>query len=123
MIQDARVLQDEFIPSEVQHRDAEVNELTTALSPITRGQSGDTTFLFGPSGAGKNLHLAIRRRATARGGRRAERPVRELLGGLLPISDAVPDPRWDQRDVGFHRQSTPHDVLLDRLREYDEDRT
>jgi Cdc6-like AAA superfamily ATPase len=53
MIQDVRVLQDEFIPSEVQHRDAEVNELTTALNPITRGHPGNTTFLFGPSGAGK----------------------------------------------------------------------
>ena len=53
MIQDARVLQDEFIPKEVGHRDQEMNALTRALDPVTRGQSAETAFLFGPSGAGK----------------------------------------------------------------------
>ena len=53
MITDARVLQPEFIPSEVQHRDAEVNHLSSALDPITNGQSPDPVLLHGPSGAGK----------------------------------------------------------------------
>jgi len=119
MIQDARVLQDEFIPSEVQHRDAEVNELTNALSPITHGRSGDTTFLFGPSGAGKTC---ISRFAV-------ERLREEVLTlnvqyvncwedysrfrTLYRILDGI------NETLDIHRQSTPHDVLLDRLREYD----
>ena len=53
MIRDARVLQDEFIPTEVGHRDAEMNALSRALDPMTRGQSAETALLFGPSGAGK----------------------------------------------------------------------
>ena len=53
MIHDARVLQDEFIPKEVRHRDQEMNALTRALDLITRNEPAETTFLFGPSGAGK----------------------------------------------------------------------
>jgi Cdc6-like AAA superfamily ATPase len=53
VIRDARVLQDDFIPKEVAHRDPEVNQISDALSPITDGDSGETTFLFGPSRVGK----------------------------------------------------------------------
>lgn len=53
MIQDARVLQDEFIPKEVKHRDQGMNALSRALDPVTRGQSAEATFLFGPFGVGK----------------------------------------------------------------------
>lgn len=53
MITDARVLQPEFIPREVQHRDAEVNYLSSVLDPITHGERADPALLHGPSGAGK----------------------------------------------------------------------
>ena len=53
MIQDARVLQDEFIPKEVGHRNQEMNELSRALDPVTRNEPAETVFLYGPSGAGK----------------------------------------------------------------------
>ena len=53
MIQDARVLQDEFIPKEVEHRDQEMNTLAGALDPVTRNEPAETVFLFGPSGSGK----------------------------------------------------------------------
>ena len=53
MITDARVLQPEFIPREVQHRDAEVNYLSSVLDPITNGHRADPALLHGPSGAGK----------------------------------------------------------------------
>lgn len=53
MLQNARVLRDEFVPSEVQHRDQEVNELSRALQPVIEGKPAETTFLFGPSGTGK----------------------------------------------------------------------
>jgi len=120
MIQDARVLQDAFIPSEVQHRDAEVNELTNALGPITNGRSGETTFLFGPSGAGKTC---ISKFATERLREQVValnvqyvncwenhsrfRALYRILSGINETLD-------------IHRQSTPHDVLLDRIRGYDD---
>jgi Cdc6-like AAA superfamily ATPase len=50
---DARVLDEEYVPLDVPHRNAELNHLSTALEPIERGQSGETTLLLGPSGTGK----------------------------------------------------------------------
>jgi len=53
MIQDARVLQDDFLPSEVLHRHDEMNRLTTALEPVVKDDTPQDTLLVGPSGAGK----------------------------------------------------------------------
>ena len=53
MIQDARVLQPEFIPTEVAHRDAEVNHLSRTLDPLTDDEPPETPLLLGPSGTGK----------------------------------------------------------------------
>lgn len=54
MITNARVLQPEFIPGEVKHRDAEVSHLSDTLRPITTNEGHPTpSFLTGPSGTGK----------------------------------------------------------------------
>jgi Cdc6-like AAA superfamily ATPase len=53
MILDARVLRAGFVPREVEHRDAEVNHLSSVLEPITNGEPADTAIVTGPSGAGK----------------------------------------------------------------------
>ena len=53
MIRDARVLRAGFVPREVEHRDAEVNHLSSVLEPITNGEPVDTAIVTGPSGAGK----------------------------------------------------------------------
>jgi len=53
MIRDARVLRAGFVPREVEHRDAEVNHLSSVLKPITNGEPADTAIVTGPSGAGK----------------------------------------------------------------------
>jgi len=53
MITDARVLQAEFIPKEVKHREGEVTHLSSALHPIMDGEPADPAFLYGPSGVGK----------------------------------------------------------------------
>lgn len=119
MIQDARVLQDEFIPREVEHRDQEMNALTRALDPVTRNEPAETTFLFGPSGAGKTC-LA----------RFALDKLREAVidlnhqyvncwqdytrfRALYRILDALGS------TADIHRQSTPTDALLERLSAYD----
>ena len=52
MIRDARVLRAGFVPREVEHRDAEVNHLSSVLEPITNGEPADTAIVTGPSGAG-----------------------------------------------------------------------
>jgi Cdc6-like AAA superfamily ATPase len=120
MITDARVLQPEFIPREVQHRDAEVNYLSSVLDPITHGERADPALLHGPSGAGKTCIAQFL----------VERLRQEVVSlnyqyvncwedhsrfkSLYRLLDGI------DRTVDVHRQSTPKDVLLERLREHDD---
>jgi len=53
MITDARVFQDEFVPSDVVPRDGEINYLSSTLRPITDGGPIEPVRMFGPSGTGK----------------------------------------------------------------------
>ena len=53
MIRDARVLRAGFVPREVEHRDAEVNHLSSVLEPLIDGEPADTAIVTGPSGTGK----------------------------------------------------------------------
>ncbi|MDR5672022.1 orc1/cdc6 family replication initiation protein [Halalkaliarchaeum sp. AArc-GB] len=118
MISDARVLQPEFIPSEVKHRDAEVNTLSSVLRPLTDGNRADPAFLYGPSGTGKTCIAQF----TVE---RLREQVVDLnyqyvncwedysrFKTLYSILDGIND------TIDIHRQSTPKDVLLDRLRDY-----
>lgn len=120
MITDARVLQPEFIPREVQHRDAEVNYLSSVLNPITQGQRADPALLHGPSGAGKTCiaqFLVEQLRETVVDlnyqyvncweDHSRFKTLYRLLDGIGPTVDV-------------HRQSTPKDVLLERLRNADD---
>jgi Cdc6-like AAA superfamily ATPase len=119
MIENARVLQPEFIPSEVEHRDGEINHLLHALDPITRGERAETAFLTGPSGAGKTCI--------------AQFALTRLRENVLDINHQYVN-CWEDysrfktlyrildginETLNIHRQSTPTDVLFDRLREYD----
>lgn len=119
MIGDARVLQPEFVPREVEHRDGEVDALTNALAPITRGESGETAFLFGPSGTGKTCI--------------AQYTVERLREQVVDIEYQYVNCWRDytryralyrvlegiEGTLDIHRQSTPTDELSERLRSYD----
>ncbi len=119
MIENARVLQPEFIPSEVEHRDGEINHLSHALDPITRGERAEAAFLTGPSGAGKTCI--------------AQFALTRLRENVIDINHQYVN-CWEDysrfktlyrildginETLNIHRQSTPTDVLLDRLRDYD----
>lgn len=118
MITDARVLQQEFIPREVQHRDNEVNYLSSILEPITDGQSAEPILLYGPSGTGKTCIAQFILE-------RLRENVVELdtqyvncwedytrFKTLYQLLDGV------GKTYDIHRQSTPRDLLVDRLRDY-----
>jgi len=114
MIRDARVLRAGFVPREVEHRDAEVNPLSSVLELITNGEPADTAIVTGPSGASKTC---ISQFVT-------ERLREEVLDvettyvnywhnytrfrTLYQILDDL------GATIDIHRQSTPHDELVDR---------
>ncbi|MEF8915739.1 Cdc6/Cdc18 family protein [Natronomonas sp.] len=119
MIRDARVLQPDFVPQEVVYRDAEVNQLSNALEPITRDEPAETAFLFGPSGTGKTCL--------------AQFTVERLREEVIDINHQYVN-CWQNytrfrtiyrileglgQTLDVHRQSTPKDELLERLRTYD----
>lgn len=119
MIRDARVLQADFVPREVVHRDPEANHLSNALEPITRDEPAETAFLFGPSGTGKTCLAKFI----------IERLRREVIDiehqyvncwqnytrfrAIYRILEGI------GQTLDVHRQSTPKDELLERLRQYD----
>ncbi|MCD2203690.1 Cdc6/Cdc18 family protein [Halobacterium sp. KA-6] len=123
MIRDARVLRAGFVPREVEHRDAEVNHLSSVLEPITNGEPADTAIVTGPSGTGKTCISKF---------------VTERLREEVLDVEAIYVNCWRNYtrfrtlyqildDLGatidIHRQSTPHDELVDRLQQHDGART
>jgi orc1/cdc6 family replication initiation protein len=117
MITDARVLQPEFIPSEVKHRPAEVSHLSDTLRPIIDGDRAESSFLYGPSGAGKTCI--------------ARYTVEQLRENVVEMDYQYVN-CWEDytrfktlyrvldgigKTIDIHRQSTPRDELLERLRE------
>jgi orc1/cdc6 family replication initiation protein len=119
MIRDARVLQPEFVPQDVVHRNQEVHTLSAALEPVTRGQNGETSLIYGPSGTGKTCIA----RYIAEDLRREVVDVNtqyvncwedySRFKTLYRILEGI------DRTLDIHRQSTPRDELLERLRDYD----
>jgi len=118
MIRNARVLQPEFVPRDVVHRQYEINTLTAAMEPILEGEKTDPAFLFGPSGAGKTCI--------------AQYTTEKLRENVIDLNYQYVN-CWEDysrfkplyrvlegidETIDIHRQSTPRDVLLDRLREY-----
>lgn len=120
MITNARVLQQKFIPGEVKHRDAEVSHLSDTLRPLNTGDGRPTpSFLYGPSGAGKTCI--------------ARYTVNQLRENVVELNHQYVN-CWENysrfktlyrildginQTIDIHRQSTPRDELLDRLRAYD----
>jgi orc1/cdc6 family replication initiation protein len=121
MLQNARALRSEFVPRELQHRDHEHTALTDALDPLTTGNQADPVIITGPTGVGKTTLTKY--------------TLERLQEAALGIETAVVN-CWqhhssyralfrilDQlgRTIDVHRQSTPQDVLVERLREFDND--
>jgi orc1/cdc6 family replication initiation protein len=119
MITNARVLRPEFVPRDVVHRDAEVSHLSSALRPITDGNPAETALLCGPSGAGKTCIARF--------------TVKRLRENALTVDSRYIN-CWEDytrfkilyrllegvdRAFDVHRQSTPKDELLERLRAHE----
>ncbi|ELY54552.1 orc1/cdc6 family replication initiation protein [Natronococcus amylolyticus DSM 10524] len=119
MITDARVLQTEFVPKDLVHRDNELTTLSAALKPLTNGEPGETTLLHGPPGVGKTcttqyilnqLHENVIDLNTQYVNCWKDHTQFQTLYRILEGIDQTLD---------IHRQSTPTDKLRDRLHNYD----
>lgn len=119
MITNARVLQTDWVPAEVVHRNVEKNRLRDALQPVVDGGRPEHALLSGPSGVGKTClaRYSLQEVEEQRLGIHtqhvdcwnAARPYRVLLELLNPVA-----PTHD-----IHR-STARDTMLSRLREVEE---
>ncbi|MFB6119371.1 Cdc6/Cdc18 family protein [Halosegnis sp.] len=114
MLHDARVLDADWVPGDVVHRNAEKNRLRDALQPVLEGDTPRDVIIEGPSGAGKTC---LARYTTTKLAEQALdvrtqyvdcwnhsnrfRVLLDLLDGISPTHD-------------IHR-NTPHDELLSRL--------
>lgn len=96
-----------------------INHLSSVLEPLTRGDPAETALITGPTGAGKTCI--------------AKFTVEQLQQENLDLDSQYVN-CWEdhsrfqvfyrildgvQSTVDIHRQSTPRDVLLERLREHD----
>lgn len=114
MLRNARVLDADWVPGDVVHRNAEKNRLRDALGPVLDGERPQDLLLEGPSGAGKTC---LARYTAARLEERAldlhtayvdcwNHSTRYRV--LVDVLEAV------GRAADVHR-NTPHDELLARL--------
>lgn len=116
MITQADALRIDTVPRKIVRRDSQMNQLANALQPVVDGGRPETTFLFGPSGAGKT--------SLARHG------VQKLKAEVLDIDTAYVE-CWgrsraavfrriiDQVETGYSHESDGADAHLRDLRERD----
>ena len=132
MIQDGRVLQDDFLPQEVVHRHEEMNRLSAALDPVVDGGRPEDALVVGPSGAGKTC-LARYGVSELEGEAAIEtqyidcwqhssrfRILYRILEGVAPTYDihrSTPRDELLQRIEGLE---TPYVVILDEVDQVDD---
>lgn len=119
MITNARVLQPEFVPGDVAHRDAAVSHLSDILTRAVEQQGTETGFVYGPTGSGKTCISRF--------------VVDQLHQNYIDVTSQYVN-CWEDYTrfkalyrilegidctLNIHRQSTPRDELLQRLRDYD----
>lgn len=119
MITDARVLRTGFVPSEVEHRDAEVTHLTEILAPLTDGDPADTALLLGPSGVGKTCLAQYTAEKLREQTLDVEYQYVNCWQNFSEFRTLYSILEGIGKTVDIHRQSTPRDELFDRLQRYD----
>lgn len=115
MIENPLVIEQTFIPAEIQHRDAETGHLSNNLRPITDGNRAGTSFLFDPSGAGKTCVAMFTVSQLAKTVHKVETQCVNCWENHRRFQTPLTRPRRRGIDAGLHRQSTPTDVLLHLL--------
>ncbi|MFD1599352.1 Cdc6/Cdc18 family protein [Halobellus rarus] len=117
MIRDARALRDEFVPQELQHRNNEIDLISSCLRPIEEDLNGEHTLITGPSGAGKTT-LA---KYVCQQLERQTLDVRIGYVNCLSANTSTGVLHTLLRDArigrDFSRESTPRSRYFDRIRD------
>ncbi len=119
MITDARVLRDEFIPREVVHRDAEIQQLADNLEPLIEDAAAQNTLITGPTGVGKTSitrHTLDKLQEEALDVQYQYINCWENYNRFKVLYKAL---EGIGQTLDIHRRSTPTDELFTRLKEYD----
>nr|WP_305148810.1 Cdc6/Cdc18 family protein [Halobellus inordinatus] len=120
VIQNARVLKEDWVPQELQHRDGQLQHLSGELKPIAHGLGAKSIIITGPSGTGKTTiaKYIVRQLEQEVFGIRwgyvnciSETSMSSIIYSLVGDAGRANDLR---------KEGTPTAVLLDRLREMDE---
>jgi len=123
MITNPQALEEDFMPQQIFHRDAEITLITEALQPLTRGGSPEPLFIHGQSGVGKTL---LARYTTDE----LESEVADL--DTIYVNCWMSYTRFKVlseilSNVGkghdIHRQSTPLDEVVRRIERHDWEQT
>ena len=120
MIQNARVLKEDWVPQELRHRDAQLQNLSAHLKPIAHGLGSETVMITGPSGTGKTTIAKYIVRQLEQ----------EVLGIRWGYVNAISNTSMASvvyslvHDAGrandLRKKGTPRSVMFDRLRDLDD---
>ncbi|MGQ4557673.1 AAA family ATPase [Halobellus sp. GM3] len=120
MIQNARVLKEDWVPQELRHREGHLQHLSGELKPIAHGLGAESILITGPSGAGKTTIAKYIVRQLEQ----------EVLGIRWGYVNAISETSMSSivfslvRDAGrgndLRAKGTPTGVMFDRLRALDD---
>lgn len=116
MITRERIFEEGFVPNDIVHRDQETDALARTLDPLTTGDQPNNIFLTGSTGTGKTCIARFTLNRLQR-----EAPSVNIqyvncwdnhsrFNAFRRILDGV------DQTLDIHRQSTPTDLLLERIR-------
>lgn len=58
IFEDKSILQSNYMPIEIPHRDNEIKQVASVLAPVLRGERSSNVFLYGKTGTGKTLSVS-----------------------------------------------------------------
>lgn len=117
MIEDSRVLKEEFIPHEVEHRHEEVNRLSDALEPCLNGEAAENSMLFGDTGTGKTCIARFTLNKLQEASPNVSYHYVNCWQDYNRFRVIYRILEGQGRSADIRRRSTPKDELLERLRD------